>query len=95
MTTVRAKHYPQPPPSGEVLAEAGAGYCEHDGVPARCPMCRAATELVADTTSGQDATDAGGGDQQGDPGGQEPTEARPVQPQAAGDDPRATPWWQR
>jgi hypothetical protein len=72
MTTVRAKHYPQPPPAADVLAETSAGYCEHDGVPARCPMCRAAAEALADQ------------EQPADP---EPTETQPAPPPAAEDDP--------
>lgn len=38
----RADRYPQPGPVSAVLSELHAGYCEHDGVPARCPSCRAA-----------------------------------------------------
>ncbi len=78
--TARARHYPQPRPAGEVLAELAAEYCEHDGVPGRCPMCRAA-EASPDppppTTPRPDLTtvaDTGDEDDQ---------------------DPRNTPWWQR
>ncbi len=50
MTTVGASRYPQPAPSRQVLAELAAEYCVHDGVPGRCPMCRAA-ETVPDPPS--------------------------------------------
>lgn len=40
----RAARYPQPRAVSAVLSELQAGFCEHDGVPARCPSCRAATE---------------------------------------------------
>jgi hypothetical protein len=80
VTVAKASRYPQPGAVCDVLAETRANFCEHDGVPARCPMCRAAAEALAD---------------QGQPVGQEPTEAQPAEPPAAEDDPRATPWWQR
>ena len=42
---VGAARYPQPRALSTVLAEQQAGYCEHGGVPARCPSCRAAADL--------------------------------------------------
>ncbi len=32
----------QSAPATTVLAEVTGGFCEHDGIPARCPSCRAA-----------------------------------------------------
>jgi hypothetical protein len=101
MTTVRAHHYPQPRPSADVLAETAAGYCEHDGVPARCPMCRTAAHR-ADTSRDQETTPpvaahAGSDDHEDEPAGQQPADLQLATPSAAEDDedPRATPWWDR
>jgi hypothetical protein len=44
MTVARAKHYPQPLPAGDVLAELAGARCVHgevDTSPPRCPLCRA------------------------------------------------------
>jgi hypothetical protein len=41
MRVARANRYPQPRPAAEVLAETHAELCEHDGLPGRCPACRA------------------------------------------------------
>jgi hypothetical protein len=51
MTTVGARHYPQPRPSSIVLAEQSAGYCEHGGVPGSCPPCRTAVPLPVEQDS--------------------------------------------
>jgi hypothetical protein len=51
MTTRRAR-YPQPAAASIVLAEVAArNFCEHDGIAARCPSCRAATEPPVDQDS--------------------------------------------
>jgi hypothetical protein len=42
MTVARGR--PQPPAASAVMAELQAGFCQHDGVPGRCPMCRADSE---------------------------------------------------
>ena len=73
-----------PAPVGDVLAELAAEYCEHDGVPGRCPMCRAA-ETAPDPP----------GDE---PPPASPVPPRPPVPEVADggrEDARDTPWWQR
>jgi len=43
MTIAGAARYPQPRDVSIVLAEQQDGFCDHGGVPGRCPSCRAAT----------------------------------------------------
>jgi hypothetical protein len=71
----------QPPPSGSVLAELSAEYCEHDGERGRCPMCRAA-ETASDPPPDPPAPPV-------------PRPARPPVTDYREDDPRATDWWAR
>jgi hypothetical protein len=47
----RAARYPQPRAASAVLSELQAGFCEHGGVPGRCPTCRAAAEPIDDRDS--------------------------------------------
>lgn len=80
----RAKHYPQPRASADVLAELRAERCEHGDVltvPPRCPLCRFA-EPEPDPPDDPPAAPT-------------PRRARPPVAEYVEDDPRTTAWWDR
>ncbi len=40
----------QPSTTSTILAEVQSGFCEHDGIPGRCPSCRRTAEKPSPAT---------------------------------------------